>query len=212
MVETLTEFFMRLDDAVKAMGMIPHDAEGHKDLPNYLPHMGPRYKIPADDWLLSVFRGEGQALFLIARALQPAMIVDAYTGTGYAAACLAAGAPNALVVSADREERYVFFARMLLKRLAIKNVTVLRGGPDEIRHTCRRQVPKLILRDAYNEDDLGGGTETVEITHDQQTPLCRGNSFLVQGGSHMIVSCAQPKTYALLRDTLGAVMPIWEGG
>ena len=209
-MEMLAEFFARLDAVARDL-LIPRDEGGHPDLPDYLPHMGPRYGIPADTWLLSVFRGEGQALFLIARALRPTLIVDAYAGTGYTAACLAAGAPEATVLSADKEERYVYAARALVKRLGLTNVTVFHGRAVAIRLEMGGRDPELILRDAYNEDDLGGTPRTVEITHDKQLPLSKGNSFLVAGGSHMIVSCSQVKTYALLRDAVGAVMPIWEG-
>lgn len=209
-METLTEFFLRMDAAASEI-LIPHDAGGHKDLPEYLSHMGPRYKIPADDWLLSVFRGEGQALFLIARTLRPLLIVDAYTGTGYAAACLAAGAPDAGVISADREERYVYFARGLAGRLALANLTILHGGPGDILRAAGGREPELVLRDPYHGDPVGGTPLTVEITHDRRLPLLKGCSFHVRGGSHMIVSCSQPKTYALLRDTVGAFMPVWEG-
>lgn len=73
-----------MDEAIHGL-LDPHHGYGHPDLAGYLPWMGARYSRIGADLPLSVFRGEGMVLFALARLLQPQVIAECYTGTGYAA-------------------------------------------------------------------------------------------------------------------------------
>lgn len=186
-------FMHKLDKAAKML-LDPHDVEGHKDLPDYDPSMGPRYSVRDHDFPLSVFRGEGIALFLIARALQPKIIAECYTGTGYAACCLAAGAPDAEVWTVDTYteggmgEAGLKNVNVLQDRLELANLHCLHGTVEQLRQSMGAPA-NLYLSDGPYEGAPPLADDAVHIRHDDTFGQADGRRFVIQGGSHMSVSC-----------------------
>lgn len=192
-MDDLHLFMRKLDEAAEAL-LDPHDAEGHKDLPDYHSSMGPRYSVKGHDFPLSVFRGEGMVLFLIARALQPKVIAECYTGTGYAACCLAAGAPDAEVWTVDAYteggmgEAGVQNVHVIRDMLGLTNLHCLHGTVEQLRQEMN--VPA----DFYFSDGPYEGAPpladgVVHVRHDDASGQVDGRRFVIQGGSHMSVTC-----------------------
>lgn len=187
------QFFARLD-RVATQYLEPHDAQGHPDLPGYHPSMGPRYSVKGFAFPLSVFRGEGIALFLIAQALHPTVVAECYTGTGYAACCLAAGAPDAQVYTVDNYtegslgEAGVRNSETLRNSLGLTNLRCLHGTVDDLRQDLSASV-NLYLSDGPYGDSPELAEDVVHIRHDDTHGQVDGRRFVIQGGSHMSVTC-----------------------
>jgi hypothetical protein len=191
--DDLSQFMARLD-AVAETFLDPHDANGHPDLPDYDDLMGPRYAVKGYQFPLSVFRGEGIALFLIARALQPKVIVECYTGTGYAACCLAAGAPDADVYTTDiyteggLGEHGVENAVALRDALGLGNLSCLHGTVETLRDQMLAPA-NLYFSDGPYEGAPPLADGVVHIRHDDTSGQVDGRRFVIQGGSHLSVTC-----------------------
>jgi len=192
----LSQFMARLDAVAEAF-LDPHDANGHKDLPDYDPWMGPRYAVKGYQFPLSIFRGEGIALFLIARTLRPNVIVECYTGTGYAACCLAAGAPDANVYTVDiyseggLGEQGVKNATAMRDALRLNNLSCLHGTVETLRGQMSAPA-NLYLSDGPYEGAPPLADGVVHIRHDDANGQVDGRRFVVLGGSHMSVTCPTP--------------------
>ena len=189
----LSQFMARLDAVAEAL-LVPYHANGHPDLPNYDPRMGPRYAVKGHEFPLSVFRGEGMALFLIARALQPMVIAECYTGTGYAACCIAAGAPDAETYTVDNYSegglggRGIENVKAMQQALGLSNLHCLIGVVENLR--CILPVPvNLYLSDGPYEGSPSLADDAVHIRHDDTNGRVEGRAFLIEGGSHMNVTC-----------------------
>jgi len=190
----LSQFMIRLDE-VAGTFLDPHHANGHPDLPEYDPAMGPRYSVKGYQFPLSVFRGEGIALFLIAQALQPKVIAECYTGTGYAACCLAAGAPDADVYTVDNYsegglgEVGLKNAVALRDALNLGNLSCLHGTVETLREKLLAPV-NLYLSDGPYEGAPPLAEDAVHVRHDDTNGRVEGRAFLIEGGSHMNVTCS----------------------
>lgn len=207
----LREFSERMDRASE--DFVKRDQYGHSDLPGYFPWMGPRYSRLPDKGPLSVFRGEGMALFLLARLFKPETILDCFTGTGYAAACLAAGWPEAFVYSIDDyseggggEEAHVAACR-LAKILGLENLVLFYadGGDPVLRTAMTGRQATLFLSDGpYDKMAVGElvAQDAVVIRHDDRSGQVSARSLMLLGGSH--ISVMLPTIEA--RDTLAAVL------
>lgn len=186
-------FLRKLDEAAEVL-LDPHDADGHKDLPDYDPSMGPRYSVKGYDFPLSVFRGEGMALFLVARALRPEVIAECYTGTGYAACSLAAGAPDAEVWTVDTYteggmgEAGIRNALVLRDMLGLDNLHCLHGTIEQLRQEMKAPA-NLYLSDGPYEGAPPLADGVVHVRHDDTSGQVDGRRFVIQGGSHMSVTC-----------------------
>ncbi len=208
----MDEFFERID-CCAAEWFDARDANGHPDLPDYLPHMGPRYSLKGYERPISVFRGEGRVLYLIARTVQPERVAECYTGTGYAAACLAAGWPDALVYSvADYSEGNVgdrghHMAQALRDRLDLKNLILLRGSLPALGAVMGWQADLVFLDGPYGETPPAKETVTV-IRHDDENASVPGRRFLVKGGSHFWVTCPTVEARDVLASVVAELMPV----
>lgn len=207
---TLREFLGAIDLAV--MGLLePRDAAGHPDLPGYRPYMGPRYGFPGLARPLSVFRGEGVALFALAQAVRPKVVAETFTGTAYSSCWLAAGAPEAAVWTVDNwsegtagDGGYLAAAE-LRKRLFLRNLRIVRGTNEDLR----RAMGEGIEADLVFLDGLGGDPpqrkDAPVATHDCPVdgagPLIR-----ILGGSHLHVRIPGLDTAARLATAIGAAL------
>ena len=209
----LRQFFQRLDQAAAEL-LDERDRYGHVDLSGYLPWMGPRYGFRGRDVPLSIFRGEGIALFLLARTLKPAVIAECYTGTGYAAACLAAGAPTARVLSVDNYseggvgDEGFRVAQAIRDRLDLTHLDLIRGSTGELNARLNgRSV------DVYLSDGPYGGAPNLDVNvtvirHDAPDGQVPERSFTVIGGSNLSVMCATVERRDALAAEMGGVCPV----
>lgn len=191
--DDLSQFMVRLDAVAETL-LDPHHANGHPDLPEYDPRMGPRYSVKGYQFPLSVFRGEGIALYLIARALRPQVIAECYTGTGYAACCLAAGAPDADTYTVDiyseggLGEYGLKNAIAMRNALNLGNLYCLHGTVETLRNQMRASA-NLYLSDGPYEGAPLLADEVVHIRHDDTQGRVEGRAILIEGGSHLNVTC-----------------------
>jgi len=208
----LSQFMARLDAVAEAF-LVPCHANGHPDLPNYDPWMGPRYAVKGHEFPLSVFRGEGMALFLIARALQPRVIAECYTGTGYAACCLAAGAPDAETYTVDVYSegglggRGIENATAMQQALGLSNLYCLVGTVETLRGRLPAPV-NLYLSDGPYEGSPSLADDAVHIRHDDTHGRVEGRAFLIEGGSHMNVTCPTVEMRDWLMDEVGPLIHV----
>lgn len=204
----LRAFTKKIDRAMET-GFSQEDRWGHDDLKGYLPWMGPRYGFIGHDRApLSVFRGEGLVLFLLSRIIQPLLIVECYTGTGYGTAWLAAGHPMASVYTVDdfREgnlgEKGHQQVQQLFKEVELENVTSLYGSIERLKSSLGDRMPDLYFSDGpYGEAPVLGESSVV-IRHDDSNGQDKGRSFVFLGGSNFSVMCPTVEQ----RDSLMAVM------
>lgn len=209
----LDEFMRELDLAVGDF-FEPRDVNGHKDLPGYDPRMGPRYGIPGHDVPLSVFRGEGMALFLVARAIKPEVIMECYTGTGYAACCLAAGWwPEAQVISTDNYtegglgEAGWARAQGLRDKLGLDNLALHYGTIESLRQA--NLLADLYFSDGPYDDGASLLAEgAIRIRHDDGVGQVDGRRFVVPGGSNLSVTCPTIEMRDWLMAEIGKTIPV----
>jgi len=144
---------------------------------------------------LSVFMGEGLALYVAARVLRPACVADCFTGTGFAAACLALGAPDAQVFTVDTYseggagDAGEAIVRAWTTNLGLSNLYVLRGSVPEMNAAiCGRKVD-LAAFDPEGNHDLPWAEGAVVANHDNRNIVGeRPFSFMVRGGSWLTFS------------------------
>ena len=98
--ETLEAFSQRLHRAIEGL-LVVNDVGLHTVEEYDANAMWPRYSFPEHNIPLSIFRGEGEALFLVVRAMRPKLVAEFFTGTGYSAPWMAAAWPQAEVWSVD---------------------------------------------------------------------------------------------------------------
>jgi hypothetical protein len=211
----LSTFAKRMDTIIDGSSNFQKaDSWGHPDLPRYLPWMGSRYGFMGCDIPLSVFRGEGVALFLLARLTQPVLIAECFTGTGYAAAWLAAGCPQAVVYTIDdyregelREEGFSK-ARQLFCELGLSNIVSLYGVVDELQSSLAgRKIDLLLVDGPYGETpSLSEGA--IVVRHDDMNGQDIKRSFSLLGGSNMSVMCSTVEERETLMAVMSTVFPV----
>lgn len=210
-MSSLIEFFSNLDNATEGL-LEPRDTNGHYDLPGYRAYMGPRYGIPHATVPLSVFRGEGMALFALSQILQPKIVIECFTGTGYAAICLAGGWPDAEVFTVDdyREggapDRGWEVATVLRERMELPNLTMVRGLTGDLAKLVR-EAADLYLSDGPYEQAPPLSDRVVHIRHDDKMGQVDGRRFIIPGGSHMSVTCPSIEMRDWLMAEVGRIIP-----
>ena len=207
----LGEFLRRLDVAAEAL-LDGRDRHGCSDLPGMLPWMGPRYGFHGRKEPLSVFRGEGMVLFLLARMLQPAVIAECYTGTGYAAACLAAGASEAKVFSVDNyteggagDEGFQT-AQALRDMIGLTNLELVRGSAGDLDIRMNGGSADLYLSDGPYGGAPRLAPHAVVVRHDTRDGQVPDRTFLVSGGSNLSAMCPSPDERDRLMRAIGQVV------
>lgn len=156
-------------------------------------YMGDRYHLPGASEPLSVFEGEGAALYLLAAYLRPQVIAEFYTGTGYSACCLAAGAPAAQVFTIDNYlegevgDRGLMAARVLQVSLGLTNLHLMRGDRDVLMQylDAHSLGVGLVFLDGPGKAtiDIPVAPGCVTVTHDD--PLSQGPARVqLLHGSH----------------------------
>ena len=210
-MSSLLEFFSKLDKATEGL-LEPRDMEGHRDLAGYRPYMGPRYGLPGATVPLSVFRGEGIALFALSQILQPKIVIECFTGTGYAAICLAGGWPDAEVFTVDdyREggapEKGWAVASALRERMELPNLTMVRGVTEDLTKLIRDRAD-LYLSDGPYEQAPPLWDRVVHIRHDDKMGQVDGRRFTIPGGSHMSITCPSAEMRDWLMAEIGRIIP-----
>ena len=211
----LCRFLDRFDQ--KRTGLLEeHDRYGHVDLPLYTPWMGPRYHPTGHDFPLSVFRGEGMALFLLMRILQPKVIVECFTGTGVSGIFLAAGAPQARVLSIDnytegsRKKEGLAAAMELRDQMGLNNLELYEGAPEDLSQILQDLSPV----DVYFSDGPYIGVpvllseDAVVIRQDDMNGQIASRSFSILGGSHLSVMCSTSSERVTLMSMMAKVFPV----
>jgi predicted O-methyltransferase YrrM len=195
---TLTaDFFARLEAFVTARMDVRDQLE---DLPDYKAIMGHRHVLRGRTLPVSIFQGEGLALYLFVQAFRPRVILDMFTGTGMAAAYLGAGHQFARVYSVDDYSEGVAGdagwdgACGLIQACDLRNVKLIRGSHLDLARVLdadgvtRGDVDLLFLdgagKDVSEAFDHPGA---VRVTHDEPTWL-GPNDFRLMGGSHLTFS------------------------
>lgn len=166
-------------------------------LPDYRAIMGHRYALRGRTEPLSIFQGEGLALYLFVKAFQPRVVLDLFTGTGFAAAHMAAGHQFTKVYSVDNySEGGVGDAGWdaaceLIQTCDLRNAKLIRGTHPDLMRALDADGVTLGDIDLLFLD--GGGKDvsrvfdhpgTVVITHDEPTWLGTSD-FRLMGGSHL---------------------------
>jgi len=206
-----------MDKIMDALLFERKDEYGHPDLPGYLPWMGPRYSFSGQSGPLSVFRGEGMALFLLARLIQPAVVIECFTGTGYAAAWLAAGWPDASVFSVDNysenlagEEGFRRAGR-LQSRLDLENLRLLHGSGRTMQEALGGRLADFCFSDGpYDAMSFDGllAPGAVVVRHDDRSGQTKERSFMLLGGSHLSVMCETVEQRDVLMRAIGQAFPV----
>jgi len=190
-VKDLAAFMERVDKAVE--GILVAREEHPRELPGRQPWMGPRYVVPGFGSPISIFKAEGIALYTLARALAPAVVVELYTGTGYSALWLAGGAPEAAVYSIDNyseggaKDAGWAAAQALRERAGLANLHLVRGEASELERVLDGRLADLLFCDGP-ADVRYVRPEAVVVRHDN--PPFEGRSgFRLLGSSHFAVHC-----------------------
>jgi hypothetical protein len=191
----LVEDFVRIDRAANLCLR-----EVWSDLPKeYRVTMGPRYGYHNQAEPLSIFRGEGQILYALAKALFPQIIVDAYTGTGYSAICLALGAPGAIVYSFDdyregaRQACGLEAARELITTCGVPNIVLFQGSWSDLDTRLQGRRPELAFLDGEDKDFFLVPPSGLLVVHDEAELLFDASNhlFRVPGGGHLTVKSGE---------------------
>lgn len=196
---TLTaDFFTRLQGFI-AQRMEARDCL--TDLPDYQPVMGHRYAWQGHPEPLSIFQGEGLALYLFVQAFKPRIVLDLFTGTGFAAAHLAAGYQFTRVYSVDdyregglRDAGWAA-ACALVQACDLRNVKLIQGSHLDLVRVLdedgltRPDIDVLFLDGLQKRlsEEIFAHPATVVITHDELFPL-GPTDFRLKGGSHLTFS------------------------
>ena len=205
----------RMDEAIHGL-LDPHHGYGHPDLAGYLPWMGARYSRIGADLPLSVFRGEGMVLFALARILQPQVIAECYTGTGYAACWLALGAPEATVLTVDN---YVeggaggeglSYAVTLRDRLYLTNCSMVYGTVSDLTAALetKNQSVDLYVSDGPHGDAPPLSERAIVIRHDDTNGQAEDRRFKIPGGSHLSVMCPTTDDRDALMAEMAKLFPV----
>lgn len=196
----LAAFIARIDAAVA--GILEVREEGPRDLPGREPWMGPRYVVPGFASPISVFRAEGVALYALARALRPDVVVEMFTGTGYSALWLAGGAPDAQVYSIDNyteggtKDAGWAAVQALWQGAGLPNLRFIRGEASELKRVLLGPgIADLLFCDGP-ADICYAKPETIVVRHDNP-PFPGRHGFRLLGSSHFTVHC-QPADIARL--------------
>lgn len=196
-VQLTDDFFTRLN-AFVAAHMDEHDQL--EDLKDYKAIMGHRYAHRGRTMPLSVFQGEALALYLFVQTFKPRVILDMFTGTGFAAAHLAAGNQFAKVYSVDNyfegnagEEGWRSACEMI-HACNLRNVKLIRGSHLELVMVLGTDGIKPSDVDLIVLDGAGKSVSqafdhpgAVLVTHDEETELGT-TDFRLMGGSHLTFS------------------------
>lgn len=190
----MDDFFQRIRNFVDLHMDICDQLE---QIHGYKPTMGHRYAFHGRTLPLSIFQGEGLALYAFVNAFEPRVVLDFFTGTGFAAAHLGAGCSRTRVYSLDNysegDAGDVGFqaAQAMIQACELENVKLIRGSHPELMHILDADGVSLNDIDVVFLDGPGKDIskvfvhrEMVVITHDEQTHLgpC---DFRVMGGSHL---------------------------
>lgn len=209
----LRNFFQRLDLATGEL-LEERDCYGHTDLPGYLPWMGSRYGFRGRDVPLSIFRGEGMVLFLLARLLRPAVIAECYTGTGYSAACLAAGAPDARVLSVDNYteggvgDDGFLITQTLRDRLGLTNLELVNGSTGDLNERMNGMAADLYLSDGPYSGSPRLEPHVTVARHDDVVGQVDRRRFVVVGGSHLSIMSQTVEERDKLAAEMSKMVPV----
>lgn len=213
-LEDLCGFLSRFDQKREGL-LAPHHEYGHRDLPMYLPWMGPRYGFVGHDFPLSVFRGEGMALFLLMRTIQPKIIAECFTGTGCSGAFLAAGAPQAKVVTVDDYSegglgpKGFSHAVELRDRLALINLELYQGPPEYLGDVSQGLSVDVYFSDGpYAESPAALSEDAIIIRQDDMSGQDIKRSFSFIGGSHLSVMCQTAEERDVLMGAMSKAFPV----
>lgn len=207
------EVFRDLDQ-LTANGILREYAEAPQNEPR--PHwMRPRYQAPGNDVTISVFRGEGQALFLLARWLRPALIVEKYTGTGYSSACLAAGSPFSEVLSVDNYgeggagDAGWRTALAVRDHMRLENLRLIRGTDSDLQDALNGRYPGLVFLDPYLAECSFVQEWCVVARHDGPVhPFLPAPHIRLPRSSYFTVSCGNARRLRSTFDRLADVLPV----
>lgn len=190
-VKGLADFMERVERAVE--GVLVAREEQERELPGRQPWMGPRYVVPGFGSPISIFKAEGVALYALARELQPEVIVEMFSGTGYSALWLAGGAPKATVFSVDNyseggtKDAGWAAVRDLSERMGLPNLVYLRGEASELGPALDGNLADLLFCDGP-ADIRYSRLGAVVVRHDN--PPFEGRAgFRLLGSSHFTVHC-----------------------
>ena len=190
-MKDLAAFMERVDLAVE--GILVAREEHPRELPGRQPWMGPRYVVPGFGSPISIFKAEGVALYALARELQPQVIVELYTGTGYSALWLAGGAPEADVYSIDNYSeggtKDAGWAAVLdlSERMGLLNLHYIRGEASELERDLDGRRADLMFCDGP-ADPRYARPEALVVRHDNP-PFPDRTGFRLLGSSHFTVHC-----------------------
>jgi len=190
-VKDLAAFMERVDLAVE--GILVAREEHPRELPGRQPWIGPRYVVPGFGSPISIFKAEGVALYALARELQPQVIVELYTGTGYSALWLAGGAPEADVYSIDNYSeggtKDAGWAAVLdlSERMGLLNLHYIRGEASELERDLDGRRADLMFCDGP-ADPRYARPEALVVRHDNP-PFPDRTGFRLLGSSHFTVHC-----------------------
>jgi len=193
-VKTMNDFFTRLHTFINARMEI-HDQLD--ELKEYKKIMGHRYVFRGRTLPMSIFAGEGLALYLFVKMFEPRLILDLFTGTGFSAAHLAAGCPSAWIYSADNYSEGDVGdsgwqeSNDLINACQLTNVKLIRGSHMELMAALdadghmRDELDMLFLDGpGKNISRVFQDENMVVVTHDDQA-LLGPNDFRLMGGSHL---------------------------
>jgi hypothetical protein len=216
-VKDLLTFMERVDKAVE--GILVAREEQERELPGRQPWMGPRYVVPGFGSPISIFKAEGVALYALARELQPEVIVEMYSGTGYSALWLAGGAPGAEVYSIDdyseggTKDAGWAAAQALRERAGLANLHLVRGEASELERILDGRLADLLFCDGP-ADVRYARPEAVVVRHDNP-PFPDRHGFRLLGSSHFTVHCHPgdaARLIMVIEAALFATMEIPSGG
>ena len=204
-----------MDEAIHGI-LEPHHGYGHPDLADYLPWMGSRYSRIGADLPLSVFRGEGMVLFALARLLQPQVIAECFTGTGYAACWLALGAPEATVLTVDNYveggagSEGLSTAQTIQHRLSLTHLTIMHGTVSDLTAelSLHGQSVDLYLSDVPYGESPPLSERSVIVRHDDTNGQAEDRRFTIIGGSHMSVMCPTTDDRDALTAEMAKLFPV----
>lgn len=202
------------DETSSLRSFIPTDEWGHKDLPEYLPWMGPRYHFTGYPVPTSIFRGEGLVLFTLMRMLRPFFAIECFTGTGYASAWMAAGDPLASVVTVDHyqeggigKEGHIR-AKQLLGDLELTNVMPLYGTAEILSTELDGRRPSFYFSDGPRVDQIELAPNSVVVRHDNLDGQDKKRSFGIRGGSNLTVMAPSAEDRDQLMNAVARYFPV----
>jgi predicted O-methyltransferase YrrM len=155
------------------------------------------------------------ALFLLAHILQPAVIGECFTGTGYSSMFLAAGCPEAKVLSVDNysegsltgKDAYSEVLR-LQASVHLPNMELLYGSTGELNTELQKQPIDLYFSDGPYGNAPRLAPDCVIVRQDDTSGQVPGRTFRILGGSHLSVMSPDEETSEALKREMSKVFPV----